>query len=37
MTATGTIGLLPLNPQAFDAGSPDSAFSTAVSFASNTN
>jgi K+-transporting ATPase ATPase A chain len=28
---------LPLNPQAFGAVSPDSAFNTAVSFASNTN
>ncbi len=30
-------GVLPLNPQAFGAVSPDSAFNTAVSFASNTN
>jgi potassium-transporting ATPase potassium-binding subunit len=29
--------LLPLNPQAFFANSPDSAFNTAVSFATNTN
>lgn len=29
--------LLPLNPQGFDAITPDSAFNTAVSFASNTN
>ena len=29
--------LLPLNPQAFGAVSPDSSFNTAVSFASNTN
>ncbi len=29
--------VLPLNPQAFAAVSPDSAFDTAVSFASNTN
>jgi K+-transporting ATPase ATPase A chain len=29
--------LLPLNPQGFGAVSPDSAFNTAVSFASNTN
>ena len=28
---------LPLNPQAFAAVSPDSAFNTAVSFATNTN
>lgn len=28
---------LPLNPQAFSANTPDSAFNTAVSFASNTN
>ncbi|MET0282137.1 MAG: potassium-transporting ATPase subunit KdpA [Steroidobacteraceae bacterium] len=30
-------GLLPLNPQALPAASPDLAFNTAVSFASNTN
>jgi K+-transporting ATPase ATPase A chain len=30
-------GALPLNPQGFAAVSPDSAFNTAVSFASNTN
>jgi K+-transporting ATPase ATPase A chain len=30
-------GLLPLNPQAFGAVTPDSAFNTAVSFATNTN
>jgi potassium-transporting ATPase potassium-binding subunit len=30
-------GVLPLNPQDFAAISPDSAFNTAVSFASNTN
>ena len=30
-------GVLPLNPQGFGAGSPDSSFNTAVSFASNTN
>jgi potassium-transporting ATPase potassium-binding subunit len=30
-------GVLPLNPQGFGAVSPDSAFNTAVSFASNTN
>jgi len=30
-------GLLPLNPQAFAAVSPDSAFDTAVSFVTNTN
>ncbi len=30
-------GLLPLNPQHFGAVSPDSAFNTAVSFATNTN
>jgi K+-transporting ATPase ATPase A chain len=30
-------GVLPLNPQNFGAVSPDSAFNTAVSFASNTN
>jgi potassium-transporting ATPase potassium-binding subunit len=30
-------GMLPLNPQGFGAVSPDSAFNTAVSFASNTN
>jgi K+-transporting ATPase ATPase A chain len=30
-------GLLPLNPQGLGAVSPDSAFNTAVSFASNTN
>ncbi|MCZ7571268.1 MAG: potassium-transporting ATPase subunit KdpA [Ardenticatenaceae bacterium] len=30
-------GLLPLNPQGFRAVSPDLAFNTAVSFASNTN
>ena len=30
-------GLLPMNPQAFGAVSPDLAFNTAVSFASNTN
>jgi K+-transporting ATPase ATPase A chain len=30
-------GALPLNPQAFGAVSPDSAFNTAVSFATNTN
>jgi K+-transporting ATPase ATPase A chain len=30
-------GVLPLNPQGFDAVSPDSAFNTAVSFATNTN
>jgi K+-transporting ATPase ATPase A chain len=30
-------GLLPLNPQGFGAVSPDSAFNTAVSFATNTN
>jgi len=30
-------GLLPLNPQGFGAVSPDSAFNTAISFASNTN
>jgi K+-transporting ATPase ATPase A chain len=30
-------GALPLNPQGFGAVSPDSAFNTAVSFASNTN
>ena len=29
--------LLPLNPQGFRANTPDSAFNTAVSFASNTN
>jgi K+-transporting ATPase ATPase A chain len=29
--------LLPLNPQGFPANSPDSAFNTAVSFATNTN
>ena len=29
--------LLPMNPQAFGAVSPDSSFNTAVSFASNTN
>lgn len=29
--------MLPLNPQAFPANSPDSAFNTAVSFATNTN
>src|SRR5262249_7924587 len=29
--------VLPLNPQGLDAVSPDSAFNTAVSFASNTN
>ncbi|MCI0682783.1 MAG: potassium-transporting ATPase subunit KdpA [Gemmataceae bacterium] len=28
---------LPLNPQGFPANTPDSAFNTAVSFASNTN
>src|SRR5438093_802414 len=28
---------LPLNPQGFDAASPDLAFNTAVSFATNTN
>jgi K+-transporting ATPase ATPase A chain len=28
---------LPLNPQGFDANTPDSAFNTAVSFATNTN
>jgi K+-transporting ATPase ATPase A chain len=30
-------GLLPLNPQGFSANTPDSAFNTAVSFATNTN
>ncbi|NJD69156.1 MAG: potassium-transporting ATPase subunit KdpA [candidate division NC10 bacterium] len=30
-------GLLPLNPQSFGPVSPDSAFNTAVSFATNTN
>ncbi len=30
-------GLLPLNPQAFGAVSPDSSFNTAVSFVTNTN
>ncbi len=30
-------GLLPLNPQAFAAVSPDSAFNTAISFTTNTN
>ncbi len=30
-------GSLPLNPQAFTANTPDSAFNTAVSFATNTN
>src|SRR5207245_6481318 len=30
-------GLLPLNPQALGAVSPDSSFNTAVSFATNTN
>jgi K+-transporting ATPase ATPase A chain len=30
-------GVLPLNPQAFDAVSPDSSFNTATSFATNTN
>jgi K+-transporting ATPase ATPase A chain len=30
-------GVLPLNPQAFGAVSPDSSFNTAVSFISNTN
>ena len=30
-------GVLPLNPQGFPGVSPDSAFNTAVSFASNTN
>jgi K+-transporting ATPase ATPase A chain len=30
-------GLLPLNPQAFGAVSPDSSFNTAISFMSNTN
>ena len=30
-------GLLPLNPQGFPANSPDSAFNTAASFATNTN
>jgi K+-transporting ATPase ATPase A chain len=30
-------GLLPLNPQGFAANTPDSAFNTAVSFATNTN
>jgi K+-transporting ATPase ATPase A chain len=30
-------GVLPLNPQAFPAVSPDSSFNTAVSFATNTN
>ena len=30
-------GLLPLNPQAFGAVSPDSAFNTAISFMTNTN
>ena len=30
-------GVLPLNPQGFDAISPDSAFNTAVSFVTNTN
>jgi K+-transporting ATPase ATPase A chain len=30
-------GVLPLNPQAFGAVAPDSAFNTAVSFATNTN
>ncbi|MBP8165240.1 MAG: potassium-transporting ATPase subunit KdpA, partial [Anaerolineales bacterium] len=30
-------GFLPLNPQGFGAVSPDSAWNTAVSFASNTN
>jgi len=30
-------GLLPLNPQGFGAVAPDSAFNTAVSFATNTN
>jgi K+-transporting ATPase ATPase A chain len=30
-------GVLPLNPQAFGAVTPDSAFNTAVSFATNTN
>ena len=32
-----TQGLLPLNPQGFPSVTPDSAFNTAVSFASNTN
>jgi K+-transporting ATPase ATPase A chain len=30
-------GMLPLNPQGFPANSPDSAFNTAASFATNTN
>ncbi|CAG2156114.1 Potassium-transporting ATPase A chain [compost metagenome] len=30
-------GMLPLNPQAFGAISPDSSFNTAISFVSNTN
>lgn len=30
-------GMLPLNPQAFGAVTPDSAFNTAISFATNTN
>jgi potassium-transporting ATPase potassium-binding subunit len=30
-------GFLPLNPQGFDAVSPDLAFNTAISFATNTN
>jgi K+-transporting ATPase ATPase A chain len=30
-------GMMPLNPQAFGAVSPDSAFNTAISFMSNTN
>src|SRR6266446_5464292 len=30
-------GLLPLNPQALEAVTPDSSFNTAVSFATNTN
>lgn len=30
-------GMLPLNPQAFGAVSPDSAFNTAISFMTNTN
>ncbi|GMG91891.1 potassium-transporting ATPase potassium-binding subunit [Cupriavidus sp. TKC] len=30
-------GLLPLNPQAFGAVSPDSSFNTAISFVTNTN
>jgi len=30
-------GMLPLNPQAFGAVSPDSAFNTAISFLTNTN